>query len=697
MARRQEFTNSFSAGEIANDLLMRSDQTFRNEGLKRARNIQIGRGGGFKRRPGTYDHGSVPADAIVRSVGKGLDATLLIFYVNGFREVDMSGSLIYEIVGAPWTTAAMVHAMQVAIEQDRVIVTSDSFFPRQLTRSAGIWTLASFSFAAGLSGSIKQPYWRYAPDNVTIAPSAYTGAVTVTASVATFSAAWVGYRLRYAGVELLVTAYTDTTHVTATVQGNLYPTISVTVADATGFTAGQQVQGVTSQVKGVVSQVTGATTLNVQLLGSYTYLSVGEKLIGPTSFSIISAVALNATPATSLDWDEAMISPARGYPGACALHHSRLLFGAFPNAKNALAGSAVGDVTDFDVGDGSDSNAIVDTIGSDVTLDIRHFGSSEQLLILTEAGPHYIPEQVAAPLSASNLELLQIGTEAAGNPTPVLATEGLMFCESKSGRLIIATPTGNVRRSWDIADLSELAYHLMGIPSELVLVAANRDTDRTVLVLRDDGQIAAMNYRRGQTLTSWALWTTLGEWRSITTADGRAFAISKRTIAGVTSYRLEEFIEGIWSDSQCPSSSDLTRFNGGTVGMWSDYTKLDNSAVAGGVVLTPPNPADYPLYVLGFDFTATAEIVPPIDGTMGLSRKSRITRAWLDVVASLNVRLNGYLASGFPSPTLGGVLPPYTGQLNFYILGRGREPTLTLTQTDGGPMEVRSLTMEVTS
>jgi hypothetical protein len=134
-------------------------------------------------------------------------------------------------------------------------------------------------------------------------------------------------------------------------------------------------------------------------------------------------------------------------------------------------------------------------------------------------------------------------------PAPLLAAEGLLFSEAKSGRLMIAIPTGNVRRSWDIADLSELAYHLMGTPVEMALLAAaNTESDRLVCSLRDDGKMAVMNYRRNQQFTAWSLWETEGDWRSITTAGGRALRGVAPHDQRLQIYRLERFEEGYWGD-----------------------------------------------------------------------------------------------------------------------------------------------------
>lgn len=702
MARRWNFTNDLSVGEIAPEFLMRSDAVVRNRAAKQARNVRLLPGGGFERRWGTLDLSALPGDARLEVIGYGPDdAKILAFSEGVFQYFGLDGTLIDTVNTCPWTEDDL-RTMQVAVEFDRVVVTSHSFFPQILTRSGSTWTIQAFAFAAGLAGSILQPYYRFADRDVSIAPSGYSGAITVTASASEFLPAHVGARIRYTGIEMLVTGYTSPTIVSATVVGDLYPTVNVTVASSTGFLVGQVVSGLTSQIQGVVSAVPGGATVTVQLTDGYTYFDATEKLSGPTSTSTISAVTLNGTPAATLDWDEPLISDARGYPGACALHRTRLLLSDFPNAANVLAASAVGDITDFNVGTGADSDAIVERIGRDSTLRIKHFGSAEQLLIFTEAGPYYVPEQVGAPLSPSNLEILRIGPEVAGTPSPILVSEGMVFSEQDSGRTMIAIPTGNVRRSWDTTDLSELAFHLAGTPVELEIQPATSESDRLVHSLRDDGAISSVAYRRSDDTPGWAMWTTTGAWRSIVVANGTLYLVARRTINGVETYRLEKMNDGTWGDGTVRIATPTTAvpgYAGETVAVWSGTAKVGEFELDGAGLPLDPDGLLTGLTDLdvGFDFTWTVELVPPIDGEYGAARKLRICRAYFDVLATVPFSANGFIPGGFAAPSVGGAIAPFTGRVQCALMGHSFDATLTISQASGGPSEVRSITMEVTS
>ncbi len=119
---------------------------------------------------------------------------------------------------------------------------------------------------------------------------------------------------------------------------------------------------------------------------------------------------------------------------------------------------------------------------------------------------------------------------------------------------------------------------------------------------------------------------------------------------------------------------------------------VDSSGVLTGI------DSDYGQIEVGFDFDSEVELVPPIDGEFGLKPKQRICRAWIDVNETGQFKVNGYRPSGYAhTEGIGGAIDPFTGQLIVHMLGHQREPSLSLTQDHGEPLEVRSITMEVSS
>lgn len=701
MARRYIFTNSLSSGELAPEYLMRTDTAVRGEGAKTFRNALLMAGGGFKRRWGTTDLSALPGRARLETIGVGADDAMILCFSSGkFQVFDLDGiELFVSTVGMPWSGADLV-SMQVAVESNRVVVCSQSFFPRLLTYDpvALTWSSEELPFADGLNSASTQPYWRYAAKGISLTPSANTGSITLTADAAVFTTDHIGVKFRYVGIEVLITAVTSATVATGTVVGTLYPTLNCTVGSSAGFIVGQVVAGDTTQIQGVVSAVPDGTHVTVQMLDGYTAFDTTEALVGPTAKSTMSASA-STTLAASVEWDEAMISAARGYPGACALHGARLLLGNFPNAQNAMAASTTGDITNFDTGSGLDTDAIIEVMGRENSLGLKHFGSHEQLLMFTESGPFYVPEQVAAPLSPTHFEILRIGPEAAGEVAPLVISEGMLFSENLSGRVMIAAQTGNVRRSWEISDLSELGFHLMGTPVELELLAAGTEADRLVFQLRDDGQMSVLTYRRGAQSSAWGLWTTTGSWVSMVAAAGTLYLVAKRTINSVVTYRLEKFDPTAYGDgtvSLAALTTPCSLYASSDVTVWDGTANLGASSLSAAGVLEDIEDT-YTAVQVGLDFTTTVAVVPPIDPEKGLNDKIRICRVDVDCISSVGFKVNGYDSYGWIG-AIGGDVGPDSSVRRFRLLGgRSRDATATLVQDVGGPLEVRSITMEVTS
>jgi hypothetical protein len=703
MARFRTWTTSTEAGELAPEYALRTDQIVRNKGLLKARNIRLLSGGGWSRRWGTRRKVSYTNDCRLETFGVGESRAVQLAFSPGRLDIyDESWTLLQSITsGCPWTLAN-IHTMQVAAEANRITVTSRDFFTKEISKAGAVYSIADKTWAPGRGGSLRQPYYRFQLPGVTLTPSGTSGTgITLTASAAHFSAGHVGSRIRYQGEEILVTGFTSATVVTGNVVGALYPTLTVPIVTSAGFQIGDVVEGEDSKVQGLVVGVPSGTSLTVLLTGGYEFFIGGttnENLVGPNMRSKLTGACTATTPAASVDWDEALLSPVRGYPAAVGYHRGRQLLADFPQAPNLLAASISGDPDDFDVGEAGPNDAVVETVGRDDTLRIRFIGSMEQLLLFTDAGAFYVPETTGAPFSPTNAEFLLIGPEAIGNTPPVRVSEGMLFCEARSGRMLVCIPTGNVRRSWDVADLSELSFHLMGQPKKIVVLPAVNQSDREIVILKEDGTIAWMRYRRGQDVTGWALWTTQGEWRSLTVVDGRLYLVAKRFANGATVYWGEELDPTATLDG-CVSSASATWLHLANTAV--TVTK-DRQTIWQGNLSNSGNTIASDTWWgsvdAGFPSTVEVEYPPPIDGENGQMRLMSIIKAMMAVFESGSFRADGYELGAFMPESAEDALPPlWSDTREHWVPGFEWARTLKITQEIPAPLTMRALTLEVKS
>lgn len=152
--------------------------------------------------------------------------TLQLLDPDGVTNIDTTNYTAYSSGGtmspvytlATTYAAADIFALKFAQSADTLYITHPSYPPRKMTRTAhNAWTITDITFLDG-------PYLAQNATTTTLTLSTTTGSLTVTASAAVFAAADVGRLIRWQDPAnnwtwLTVTAFTDSTHVTATVSG----------------------------------------------------------------------------------------------------------------------------------------------------------------------------------------------------------------------------------------------------------------------------------------------------------------------------------------------------------------------------------------------------------------------------------------------------------------------------------------------
>ena len=128
----------------------------------------------------------------------------------------------------PWT-AAMLPQLAFTQSADTLLLCHPDMVPQRVTRTSHTaWTVAPWSFP-------REPFYRFA--DATLAASATTGTVTLTASAAVFQPGHAGVRFRLGGKRLLVTAVASATQATATVEETLAGTAATTDWEEAAFSA----------------------------------------------------------------------------------------------------------------------------------------------------------------------------------------------------------------------------------------------------------------------------------------------------------------------------------------------------------------------------------------------------------------------------------------------------------------------------
>lgn len=719
--------NDFAFGEISPRHAASGDRNATARSLKKGQNCRITNAFGFKQRFGSYWLQSPSGDGEVETLVVTGGTQFLADIRSGAVDIyDATGTtLLQTVTGAPWS-AAQAKTSSRQVRENELYIANNAFWTQVLTYDplAGTWSLADYAFEGGEGGSYLQIYYRYAAPGIAIQPSAVSGSgislVATSPIFVTGTSGHTGTRIQWNYKEILITAVTDSTHATGTVIDTLPPTVSVTVADASGYRLGEDVQGLTSLAQGTIINISSNTITCVMVNGYESFLddniiandigssaNSGEYLVGPFTRSYITQHSKSSlSPGSSSRWTEALISQVHGYPGTVFERSSRLGFAGFPDLPDGLALSAPGAEGDFDVGTGTAGDAIFVRVGDGDGQKIIHCVNGPNLVVLTDRGAMFVPESTSIPLSFETFSCVPIGPIGAGPALPAVVPEGVVYADRTGSRVMGVLGTGNLIAPYEIKDLSAQADHLInGVTSLATTNGYAGAKERYIFAINADGTTAVLFFDSDPSRLGWVPWVINGSYGSMTQIDGVVFARTSRTIGGVAQYLIERLDADAQLDAQVGfSGGKIAAFANDTAQVVSGTSCYGPFAVAndGAISGLPVTPDD--TFFAGWHFDVIADLWTPepqeVSDTI-LARK-RITRA---SVRTLNT---GVFAVGIVGRTpqtrgtydMGEDLdspPPLRSEVwrrNF--AGWEFEPCLEITRPVPHPVEILAVEQEIT-
>jgi hypothetical protein len=701
MAGRLDNRVSFAAGEVGADFLHQSDDAEHFRSCRRVRNAYPTTAGRARRRPGTQHLLNAAGENRIFMYRTATSHETLVFTDGQVDIYDADGASIATLSSAPWGTADL-ELMAVTSGEGVVYVASEAFWTQELLRASdGTWTFADLPFDTAAGGVVRQPYYRFpGARGVTMGLSGYTGSVTVTFSDDVLDAQHVGVKFRYATrVELEITAVTNATTGTATITGRVFPAVTVTVADGTKFQVGEVVESEILQSQGVIANI-ATNVLTIQMLDGFDTFEVvaspnEDKVIGPQGSSVVTAVSSVSTPSAISLWDEAMFSDFRGYPAEARLHKRRLLLAGFPNAKNVLAGSAINRRNDFGVR--ADEVAAADPFIVEIqereAQAIKHLVSTEQLIICTNSNIYYVPESGENPITPESIDFNLIAPLESSDVTPVVTGLGVMVIQNDPSRLMLITPTGNVRASWRLIDVSYKADHLLNSPRRIAMADGFSGREQAVLVLNGDGTLVAAVPRPGDNLPGFAEWERqIGTWEDL-------FSNDRTTLLSVTNGE-DRYLVTLTDEARIDDEMDYSAAQSARASMTQQIVN-EKSVIASVALDESGENAQFPPtagHTVGYDFAVEIQPSPPRRANV-LDRHQRISRAVVDVRAG-NYRIDEVLQASLQGGDDLGVPTPERARIDEEnLLGWADEPVLTIGQRigDGSELVVNSIRMVVES
>ena len=219
MTRIRDIKTTFTAGEVNRDLLGRGDLRAYENGALQLRNVFINPTGGVRRRAGLAYIDSAAGDGRLIAFEFNVEQTYLLVLTDAQIDVYLNGAK-ETTIASPWS-AAQINQVVWTQSADTLLLVHPDVPPKQLTRNVGgTWTLSDWEFFAD-GDALRQPYYKFADAQVTLAPSGTSGTITITASASVFTSDHENTRLKIGGKEVEITAFNSPTVVTASVQETL--------------------------------------------------------------------------------------------------------------------------------------------------------------------------------------------------------------------------------------------------------------------------------------------------------------------------------------------------------------------------------------------------------------------------------------------------------------------------------------------
>ncbi|WGR74344.1 MULTISPECIES: hypothetical protein [unclassified Bradyrhizobium] len=552
----------FSSGEIDVALKRSDDHPARKTGLRQMANFRILNSGAIQDRPGKRASLYLPTagrtERIVMSPDNVFD---FAFGWNGNGEIR-----IYDAVtglqkaafgnqgnGAflPWTLATMGQIVY-AVLRNQIFFTFPGMRPQVLTwdGTPSGWTIADFAEQI-VGGQRRTFFYRISPQGITIAPSAQTGQVTVTASQPFFTAAHLGTRIRYINRQLLINVvngpYPSLT-CGALVEEALpgHQTITSTVDPTTIFSVGDVVRGSVTGSVGQVFQMQGAPTnsITIQLLntnstpvsalgsfrdpgsvGGTLAFTSADTIIGPGGSIPATSPGTIDIPAPTTIWDEEVMNNMQGYPRSVFVDQYRLGFCDFPTIPEAIGWSAINAPTDMYVGS-DPSNAIFEVVPDKCRVYYVVPGAESSEFVFCDKKLYYIKIDAQNPLKPGSVGFQTLSSDGCAQVQPRAAQEMLVYVNAGRNSVRAIEALGAYYRPFNVRALTDFAAHLFSNISALAVPTADGTfNERYIYVLNGDNSLVVGKYtvQDGQIapLIGWGPWPDAGTifWVAATNAD----------------------------------------------------------------------------------------------------------------------------------------------------------------------------------
>ena len=512
--------------------------------------------------------------------------------------------------------------------------------------------------------------------------------------------------------------------------------ITITASSTTGINGGR---GFLSTDVGRSIRLTDDSTTN---WGWGVITAVG----GTTSITVDVERTFTVTTAET-EWRLGSWSETTGYPSTGAFFEQRLYVAGNTDQPQTFWASQTGDFENhspdsdptagtFD-GTVQDDDALDFTISADNVNAIRWMSAGEDTLSIGTTGGEWIPSSTGAVITPSDITVRRQTTHGSAQIAPVRVDNIVLFAQ-RAKRKIREFGFTFETDGYRAFDMTRLAQHIT--LGGIVEMDHAEEPDSQVWVVREDGQLPAMTFRRQEDVVGWARHIIGGSFGSgnavvesvavIPGANGagqthdstnrdEVWIQVKRTINSATVRYIEMFErdyengqdakDAIYSDSCITYSgasvttiTGLNHLEGETVKIWGDGTiRADKTVSSGSITLdTAVTKAQ-----IGLAYTHKIKTLKIADGNRAGTAVGKTKR----IHGVTFVLLNSHTIEYGPtsdnltkndfrevSDEMDSMVPLFTGELFVEFDGNwGSDPRMVIESDDPAPFTLLAIAPDV--
>ena len=244
----------------------------------------------------------------------------------------------------------------------------------------------------------------------------------------------------------------------------------------------------------------------LELSDSRIYGIVKIKSITSPTVAVCDVVQdVHSTTPTTM-WTEGAFSGDQGYPGAIALHGGRLWLAGTKKAPARIWGSEINDYESFRRST-LDDGSVDFTADSGYAHRIRWMASKGGEILMGTAGNEWTISSEGPVITPTDVMFSPRSSFGSESIQPVMANESLVWAQRGKKKIRRVAPR-SANEAWSAAELTTLAEHITG--SGVAQMAFTSNPTPMLLVVTEDGRLAAMTYDTEQNVFGWHIHDTDG-------------------------------------------------------------------------------------------------------------------------------------------------------------------------------------------